>query len=123
MRLASCTTGMKSWLCADMYVTPDFFTASRIWSASREARAHRLLAQHVLARRARVEDRRAVQVVRQADVDGVDLVAHLLEHDLPVGERARRVEAAPAELLGALLHVLLRHLRHRHAADLVACFG
>src|SRR5687768_509092 len=84
-----------------------------------EARAHRLLAEDVLPGGGGVDDRRAVQVVRQADVDGVDVALHLPEALLPVGERARR-HAGRSELLGALLQVLLRHVNERDAPDLVA---
>ena len=80
---------MNSWLCADMYVTPAFFTASAIWSASARLMHIGFSQRMCFPAAAASIIAGAVQVMRQADVDRVDLVAHLLQHDLPVVELPR----------------------------------
>jgi hypothetical protein len=71
-----------------------------------EAHAHRLLAEDVFPRGRRVEDSRGVQMVRQADVDGVDLATHLLQHLLPVGKLTPPA-ADVFQLLASLFEVVL----------------
>ena len=70
---AFATAGRNSWLCAHISVTPVVRTAAGDLVGLVGGEAQRLLAQHVLAGVGCRDDRVLVQVVRQADVDGVDV--------------------------------------------------
>jgi hypothetical protein len=83
-----------------------------------ERHAHGFFAEDVLARRRGIQDGRRVQVVRQADIDGIDFGAHFLEHDLPVIELPSPA-ARRRELLAALFQIIRRHIAQGDDLDLV----
>ena len=67
------TAGRNSWLWAHIKVTPAALDRPLHLDGLLRGEAERLLAQDVLAGLGRRDDRVGVQVVRQADVDGVEV--------------------------------------------------
>ena len=80
-----------------------------------EIEAHRFLAEDVLACCCGIKNSRCVQVMRQADIDRVDVGAHRGEHFFPI-VKTRRIAA---ELLGARLQVVFGDVAEGDAFNLI----